>query len=99
MIAEHSIVVLTSDRPASGLFAGDVGVVVHTYANEVAYEVEFITGDGSTLACITLDAKDVRTMNPDELLHIRRHTERTINPIDRSPDVNSKLHPGSTRMA
>jgi len=33
MIAEHSMVVLTSDRPMSGLFAGDVGPVVHAYAN------------------------------------------------------------------
>jgi hypothetical protein len=84
MIAEHSMVVLTSDRPMSGLFAGDVGAVVHAYANGAAYEVEFVDGDGSTVACITLDAKDVRSMNRGELLHIRRYTEGTNNPMDRS---------------
>jgi hypothetical protein len=84
MIAEHSMVVLTSDRPASGLFAGDVGAVVHAYANGVAYEVEFVAGDGSTVACITLDAREVRTMNRGELLHIRRHADGTNSPMDRS---------------
>ena len=89
MIAEHSMFVLTSDRPAAGLFAGDVGAVVHAYANGAAYEVEFVAGDGSTVACITLEAKDVRTMNRSELLHIRRHTDGTKNVIDRSTGSTS----------
>ena len=32
MIAEHSMVVLNCDKPSSGLYAGDVGAVVHIYA-------------------------------------------------------------------
>ncbi len=38
-----------------------------------AYEVEFVDGDGSTVACITLEAKHVRTIDLGELLHTRRH--------------------------
>ncbi len=84
MITEHSMVVLIADRPASGLYAGDVGAVVHAYANNAAYEVEFVDGDGSTVACITLDAHDVRTMDRGELLHIRRHAEGTNKPMHQS---------------
>ena len=47
------------------------------YANGTAYEVEFVDGDGSTVACITLDAKDVRNIERGELLHTRRHAEGT----------------------
>ncbi len=72
MIAEHAMVVLKLDKPSSGLFAGDVGAVVHVYPNGAAYEVEFVDGDGTTVACITLDAKDVRSIDRGELLHTRR---------------------------
>ena len=84
MIAEHTMVVLNNDKPASGLFAGDVGAVVHVYAGGSAYEVEFVDGDGSTVACITLDAKEVRTIDRGELLHTRRHAEGTNRMLDRS---------------
>lgn len=85
MIAEHSMVVLTDDIPASGLFAGDVGAVVHVYANGSAYDVEFVDGDGSTVACVTLEAKSVRTIDRGELLHTRRHAMGTNNTMDQSP--------------
>ncbi len=84
MIAEHSMVVLNSDKPSSGLYAGDVGAVVHVYSNGAAYEVEFVDGDGSSVACITLDAKDIRNIDKGELLHTRRHTNGMNNPMDRS---------------
>lgn len=85
MIAEHSMVVLTNDIPTSGLFAADVGAVVHVYPGGSAYEVEFVDGDGSTVACITLEAKNVRTIDPCELLHTRRHVTGTNNSMDQSP--------------
>jgi hypothetical protein len=72
MIAEHAMVVLNCDRPLVGLYSGDVGCVVHVYGNGVAYEVEFVDGDGSSVACITLDAKDVRNLEQGEMLHTRR---------------------------
>ena len=84
MIAEHAMVVLNCDKPSSDLYAGDVGAVVHVYADGAAYEVEFVDGDGSSVACITLDAKEVRNIDRGELLHTRRHANGTNNMLDRS---------------
>ncbi len=57
MITEHASVVLTEDIAASGLQAGDVGVVIHIHREGAAYEVEFMTLDGGTLAIETLEAR------------------------------------------
>ncbi len=72
MITEHSMVVLNDDRSANGLNAGDVGAVVHIYGEGKAYEVEFVDGDGSTIALLTLEPSDVRPIEAGELLHARR---------------------------
>jgi len=72
MLAEHSIVVLNRDVPESGLHRGDVGAVVHVYRQGAAYEVEFVDGDGTTIALMTLDSNDVRPIGHGELLHTRR---------------------------
>jgi hypothetical protein len=70
-IAEHAVIVLTRDLPEHGLQAGDVGTVVHVYAQGSAYEVEFITGAGQTLALETLSPADIRPVGASEILHIR----------------------------
>ncbi|MFN0196874.1 MAG: DUF4926 domain-containing protein [Planctomycetaceae bacterium] len=75
MISEHSIVVLNQDHIADGLYAGDVGAIVHIYSNGKAYEVEFVDGDGTTVALLTLEADDVRSIKAGELLHTRRRGE------------------------
>ncbi len=49
MISEHSMVVLNRDLAADGLYAGDVGALVHVHGQGKAYEVEFVEGDGSNL--------------------------------------------------
>ena len=72
MIAEHSMVVLNDDRTADGLHAGDVGAVVHVYGDGKAYEVEFVDGNGTTVALLTVEAADVRPIEAGELLHTRR---------------------------
>ena len=72
MLAEHSIVVLNSDIPGVGLDAGDVGAIVCVHGQGRAYEVEFVDGDGTTIALLTLDAGEVRAIGPGELLHARR---------------------------
>lgn len=72
MITEHSLIVLDCDPPHEKLNRGDVGTVVHIYKGGLAYEVEFVDGGGSTVALITVDAKDVRRIEPGELLHARR---------------------------
>ena len=53
MIKEHDRIVLTEPVPAEGLEVGDVGTVVHVYADGNAFEVEFTTLDGKAV-----EAKD-----------------------------------------
>jgi hypothetical protein len=65
MIRELDGVVLMRDLPEHGLRAGDVGVVVHVYGEGIGFEVEFVTGDGKTVAVVTLS----RDADPD--LHLR----------------------------
>jgi hypothetical protein len=50
---------------------GDVGAVVHIYGDGEAYEVEFVTAEGRTIAVLTLTAADVRPMAAGEILHVR----------------------------
>ena len=69
---ELSTVVLTRDIPEYGLRAGDVGAVVHRYADGLAYEVEFVSGEGRTVAVLTLTESDLRPMAEREILHARR---------------------------
>ncbi|MEW5931864.1 MAG: DUF4926 domain-containing protein [Gemmatimonadota bacterium] len=71
MIGELETVVLGRDLPDHGLRRGDVGAVVHAYADGAAYEVEFVAADGSTVAVLTLRAGDVRPMGEREILHVR----------------------------
>lgn len=72
MIAEHSLAVLNSDLPQAGLHAGDVGTVVCVHKAGSAYEVEFVGGDGGTIALLTLEAAEVRPLAGGELLHARK---------------------------
>ncbi len=71
MITQHASVVLTENIPASGLEAGDVGVVVHVHRDGKAYEVEFMSLNGSTLAIQTLEARQVREARSRDIPHVR----------------------------
>ena len=73
MIEEQSSVVLTEPLPATGLEAGDVGVVVHVHGKGDAFEVEFMTLDGSTLTIETLTAKQIRAARNRDMPHVREH--------------------------
>ncbi len=73
-IGEHSVIVLTRDLPELSLRAGDVGAVVHVYPDEKAYEIEFVTGSGQTVAVETLEPKDIRPLGGGEILHTRTVT-------------------------
>ncbi|MEJ2677566.1 MAG: DUF4926 domain-containing protein [Gemmatimonadota bacterium] len=68
---ELELAVLTRDMPEHGLEEGDVGTIVHVYPEAEAYEVEFVTGDGHTVAVLTLEPGDVRPRAGTELLHTR----------------------------
>ena len=71
MIRELEMVVLTHDVPEHGLKKGDVGAVVHQYADHEAFEVEFAAADGKTIALLTLTEVDIRLMGSGEILHAR----------------------------
>jgi hypothetical protein len=71
MIKELDTVVLKHDIAKYGLVEGDIGVVVHCYADGNAYEVEFVTAEGRTIAVLTLDLNDIRLMSNREILHVR----------------------------
>jgi hypothetical protein len=71
MIKEHDRIVLTTDIPAEKLRAGDVGTVMHLYNDGRAYEVEFVTLDGKTAAVVTLEAEQLRPVNPREIPQAR----------------------------
>jgi hypothetical protein len=71
MLKELDTIVLTHDVPEHALEAGDIGAVVHHYKNGEALEVEFVTGEGGTIAVVTLSLNDVRIMGGKEILHVR----------------------------
>jgi hypothetical protein len=70
-IKEHDCVVLTKNLPVENLEAGDVGTVVHLHKDGVAYEVEFVTLAGNTVAMATVEAADVRPVGKRDLNHVR----------------------------
>jgi hypothetical protein len=37
----------------------------------MAFEVEFVTGEGTTLAVLTLSQQDIRPIHAREILHVR----------------------------
>lgn len=76
MIKEHDCVVLTGDLPAEDLRAGDVGTVVHIHREGEAYEVEFTTLTGRTVAVATVAAGKLRPVNPRDLAHVRELAAR-----------------------
>lgn len=71
MFGEFAAVALSHDINELNLARGDVGVIVHCHAENKAYEVEFITGEGKTIAVVTLTNRDIRPMKRQEILHVR----------------------------
>jgi hypothetical protein len=71
MVREHDQVVLTVPLPELGLEVGDVGVVVHVHGQGDAYEVEFLTLDGETVAVATLPGDQVRSVRKGEVPQAR----------------------------
>jgi len=71
MIKEHDCVVLTQNIPGNGMRTGDVGTVVHIHDDGAAYEVEFVTLTGETVAVTTVQASQLRPVNRHDLSHVR----------------------------
>lgn len=74
MIEELDTVVLTRAIESHDLEAGDVGTVVHIYDRGTAFEVEFVTAEGLTVALLTLRANQIRSIGNSEILHVRELT-------------------------
>jgi hypothetical protein len=72
MIKEHDCVVLTSKLPGEGLLSGDVGTVVHIHGNAAAYEVEFATLIGKTIAVATVLPTQCRPIGHRDINHVRQ---------------------------
>ena len=68
MIQEHDTVAVNRDLKEAGIIAGDIGVVVHVYSGSHMAEVEFVTGEGATIAARNLviyrHTPDWATRNP-----------------------------------
>lgn len=75
MIKEHDLVVLKKSIE-KGLKTGDVGTVIHVYKKGEAFEVEFLTLQGETVAIATLEASQVR---PGSISNIRYNYESVQN--------------------
>ncbi len=68
---ELDMVVLTRSIDDLGLHEGDLGTIVHCYPGGEAFEVEFSTADGATIAVLTLPAHEIRRQRANEILHVR----------------------------
>jgi hypothetical protein len=69
-IHELDTVVLEHDLPEHGLRRGDLGAVVHVYADE-AVDVEFVRLSGQTQALVRLERSAVRAAQDADLPAVR----------------------------
>ena len=76
MMKELDQIVLTADLPKEGLKVGDVGTVVHIHREGEAFEVEFMTLAGETVAVTTVLASQVRPVGKREITHARELTSQ-----------------------
>jgi len=65
-------VVLNRDLPEHGLRRGDLGAVVEVYDPD-GIEVEFVRASGRTQALVELSVADVRPVEDDDLIAVRRN--------------------------
>lgn len=70
-IKELDAVALTCDLPKYGLKRGDVGTAVLVHGDGEAFEVEFVDYDGRTVALLTLEHAQVRTLHAGDIPHAR----------------------------
>lgn len=64
-------VALNTDIPSEGLRKNDLGTVVQVYEPD-GLEVEFVTAAGGTRAVVTLTVRDVRAVDDQDLVAVRR---------------------------
>ena len=71
MIKEHDRIVLLENIQEFDLQTGDVGTVVHIHHQGKAFEVEFMTLDGGTVAVATLLLSQIRAVGKRDITHVR----------------------------
>ncbi len=72
MFKEHDIVILTKTIPDEALEAGDVGTIIHIHRRGEAFEVEFQSLDGRTIAIATVLAGQIRPVSTTDISHARQ---------------------------
>lgn len=71
------IVALNRNISEYGLKEGDTGTVVDVYEGGEAYEVEFMTDEGKTIAVLTLNFTDI---SPKPKINLESHkSDKIIN--------------------
>jgi hypothetical protein len=75
-ILEHNPVVSQAPVTGEGLEPGNVGTVVHVYADRLAHEVEFTASDGHTEAVVILEADQVRSVSRRDIARARTMSAR-----------------------
>ena len=75
---ELDTVALTHDIKEYGLKEGDVGAIVHVHGKK-AFEVEFVTAQGETIAVLTLTESDIRLLEGRKILHVRAMGEKAVH--------------------
>ena len=87
MIKEHDRIVLLKDLPEYGLKKDDVGTVIHVHGESEAFEIEFMTLSGETIAIATKTHK----IKPSLTTEDPEHTE-SKNYFFPSPLIYANLH-------
>lgn len=70
-IKELDAVALTCDLPEHGLKRGDVGTAALVHGDGEGFEVEFVGYDGHTVALLTLEHAQVRSLRAGDIPHAR----------------------------
>ena len=76
MIGELQTVVLCEDLPEKRLSRGDLGTVVLVHGLGEAYEVEFLSPAGDTVAVLTLRPNQVRPCVAEPVRPLVQHVSR-----------------------
>lgn len=71
MYKELDIVVIKFSKPEHNVYKGDIGTIVNVYKSGDAYEVEFNTYSGESIALITLKPEEIRNINKNERISVR----------------------------
>lgn len=69
------IVALNHDISEYGLKKGDTGTIVDIYEGGEAYEIEFMTNEGKTIAVLTLNFTDI---SPKPEINLESHKSDQI---------------------